>query len=108
MLFGWVLGHNFTNPAPDAQYAFRDLFPVPDDEFCRDDPLVLPEIAKVLKIINIEETFHTEVWKGTDGLCGTDWIKILFYQYLVNYLGNYVEKAGWYGIELEYAFGEKK
>lgn len=59
--------------------------------------LVLPENTKVSgKFINIEETVsHRSLEKGTmDSYVGTDWYqKVLFYQYLVNYLGNYVEKS---------------
>ena len=59
--------------------------------------LVLPENTKVSgKSINIEETVsHRSLEKGTmDSYAGTDWYqKVLFYQYLVNYLGNYVEKS---------------
>lgn len=59
--------------------------------------LVFPENTKVSgKSINIEETVsHRSLEKGTmDSYVGTDWYqKVLFYQYLVNYLGNYVEKS---------------
>lgn len=59
--------------------------------------LVLPENTKVSgKSISIEETVsHRSLEKGTmDSYVGTDWYqKVLFYQYLVNYLGNYVEKS---------------
>ena len=75
--------------------------------------LVLPENAKVSgKSINIEETVsHRSLEKGTmDFYNGTDWYqKVLFHQYLVNYLGNYVEKKPDRVLEyeLEYALGGK-
>lgn len=76
--------------------------------------LVLPENAKVSgKSINIEETVsHRNLEKGTmDSYEGTDWYqKVLFHQYLVNYLGNYVEKKQDRVLEyeLEYVLGGKK
>ena len=75
--------------------------------------LVLPENAKVSgKSINIEETVsHRDLEKGTmDSYAGTDWYqKVLFHQYLVNYLGNYVEKKQDRVLEyeLEYVLGGK-
>ena len=75
--------------------------------------LVLPENAKVSgKSINIEETVsHRSLEKGTmDFYNGTDWYqKVLFHQYLVNYLGNYVEKKPDRVLEyeLEYVLGGK-
>lgn len=75
--------------------------------------LVLPENTKVSgKSINIEETVsHRSLEKGTmDSYVGTDWYqKVLFYQYLVNYLGNYVEKQQDRVLEyeLEYVLGGK-
>ena len=76
--------------------------------------LVLPENTKVSgKSINIEETVsHRSLEKGTmDSYVGTDWYqKVLFYQYLVNYLGNYVEKKQDRVLEyeLEYVLGGKR
>nr|WP_243279534.1 DUF5702 domain-containing protein [Roseburia faecis] len=76
--------------------------------------LVLPENTKVSgKFINIEETVsHRSLEKGTmDSYVGTDWYqKVLFYQYLVNYLGNYVEKKQDRVLEyeLEYVLGGKR
>ena len=76
--------------------------------------LVLPENTKVSgKFINIEETVsHRSLEKGTmDSYVGTDWYqKVLFYQYLVNYLGNYVEKQQDRVLEyeLEYVLGGKR
>ena len=75
--------------------------------------LVLPENTKVSgKSINIEETVsHRSLEKGTmDSYVGTDWYqKVLFHQYLVNYLGNYVEKKQDRVLEyeLEYVLGGK-
>lgn len=75
--------------------------------------LVLPENTKVSgKSINIEETVsHRSLEKGTmDSYAGTDWYqKVLFHQYLVNYLGNYVEKQQDRVLEyeLEYVLGGK-
>lgn len=75
--------------------------------------LVLPENARVSgKSINIEETVsHRSLEKGTmDSYAGTDWYqKVLFHQYLVNYLGNYVEKQQDRVLEyeLEYVLGGK-
>ena len=76
--------------------------------------LVLPENTKVSgKSISIEETVsHRSLEKGTmDSYVGTDWYqKVLFYQYLVNYLGNYVEKKQDRVLEyeLEYVLGGKR
>lgn len=76
--------------------------------------LVLPENTKVSgKSINIEETVsHRSLEKGTmDSSAGTDWYqKVLFHQYLVNYLGNYVEKKQDRVLEyeLEYVLGGKR
>lgn len=63
--------------------------------------------------LEIEETVsHRSLEKGTmDSYVGTDWYqKVLFYQYLVNYLGNYVEKKQDRVLEyeLEYVLGGKR
>ena len=75
--------------------------------------LVLPANAQVSgKYINIEGTVsHRTLEKGTmQAFSGADWYgKVLFNQYLINYLGSYTSEKGERALqyELEYVLGGK-